>query len=49
MDYEEIKKRILDRYSIDELIEVLGLDVLDVLENFEDRIFESIKKGDLDV
>lgn len=47
MDLELLKLRILDRYPVDELVEVLGITVEDIVEMFEDKIVR--KQDELDV
>ena len=43
----ELRERILDRYEVDELVEVLGITVEDILERFEDVIEEKIDELDV--
>lgn len=47
MDLEELKSRILDRYSVDELVDVLGLDVSDIFDAFEDTILDCMEELDI--
>lgn len=37
---EEFKKELADKYTAEELSELLGLDVWDIIEMFEDKIVE---------
>lgn len=39
--------KVVDRYTVDELVEVLGITVEDIVDKFEDRIIE--RREDLDV
>lgn len=38
--FEEFKKELSDRYEAVELCELLGLDVWDLLESFEEKVLE---------
>lgn len=38
---DEFKKRIADRYTASELVELLDLDVWSVIEAFEDQVIET--------
>ena len=46
---DSVRQRILDRYEMDELIEVLKLDIEDILNAFEDKVEEAINNGYLDI
>lgn len=46
---ETLLQRILDRYEVDELVELLNLSVSDLYEAFEDRIVTLREEGLLDV
>ena len=37
---EELKSRIIDRYDVEVVVDLLRLDVLDILEAFEDILVE---------
>lgn len=37
---EEFKQRLADRYTAYELVELLGIDVWRILEEFEDEVME---------
>lgn len=38
--FEEYKQALADRYEAVELVELLGLDVWDIIEAFEEKIVE---------
>lgn len=47
MNYSELSQRILDRYSVDELVDVLGIRVEDILEHFEEEILDKLEELDV--
>jgi len=46
---ETLLQRVLDRYEVDELIELLRLDTEDIYHAFESQIINLNKRGLLDV
>ncbi len=47
MELEELKERIIDRYSVEELCEILDITVEDLVDRFSDLVYNSIR--DLDI
>lgn len=37
---DQARETLLDRYSVDELVEVLGLDALDIFEAFQSQCLD---------
>lgn len=48
-DWEELRKRVLDRYDIEELVTVMDLTVEDLVDKFYDTILEMQENEELDV
>ena len=47
MDFEEIKLRIVDRYTVEELVEVLGITIEEIIESFENKIELNFERLDI--
>ena len=39
----EVRERISDRYSVEELVEYLNLSLEDILDTFEDKVLDIIE------
>lgn len=46
---DALRQLILDRYDIDELIEIINPSVNDLLDRFDEELFQAYEKGLLDV
>ena len=40
--YKEIMQRILDGYTLEDIVEILQLSSEDILESFQERVIESL-------
>lgn len=49
MDWDDIKQRLEDRYTSEELTDILGIPIQDILETYQDIIIQKITEGELDI
>ena len=47
-EWEELKSRILSRYDVEELCDVLGIGTEDIVDNFQELVYNRVSDLEID-